>query len=133
MRAVRTRAGGCKNLAAVISAAALARVTVPVACSFANLPGREQAMVRQESPVRHEAANESLGMHPSAGGTRIVPTRRPAGGREKGRVGREVTAFERHVYALCQSVPAGSVTTYGELARALNSSARAIGQVRMCA
>jgi hypothetical protein len=42
---------------------------------------------------------------------------------------RSVTEFEARVYAYCKQVPAGSVATYGELARVLNSSARAIGQV----
>ena len=31
--------------------------------------------------------------------------------------GRAVTTFEQRAYALCQQVPAGSVATYGELAR----------------
>jgi methylated-DNA-[protein]-cysteine S-methyltransferase len=39
------------------------------------------------------------------------------------------TAFQERVYALCRRVPKGRVTTYGEIARALNSKAfQAVGQ-----
>ena len=48
----------------------------------------------------------------------MVPT--SAMGQKRGLCGEEsrrVTSFEQRVYALCQQVPAGSVATYGELAR----------------
>jgi methylated-DNA-[protein]-cysteine S-methyltransferase len=39
------------------------------------------------------------------------------------------TAFQEKVYALCRRVPAGRVTTYGEIARALKTRAfQAVGQ-----
>jgi methylated-DNA-[protein]-cysteine S-methyltransferase len=40
---------------------------------------------------------------------------------------RPPTHFERRLYAATQRVPAGSVTTYGELAKALGTCARAVG------
>ncbi|MBW3018695.1 MGMT family protein [Candidatus Woesearchaeota archaeon] len=36
--------------------------------------------------------------------------------------------FAEKVYELCKQVPEGKVTTYGEIAKKLNSSARAVGQ-----
>lgn len=42
------------------------------------------------------------------------------------------TDFQMRVYALCKRVPKGKVTTYGEIARALNSSPRAVGQALKC-
>jgi methylated-DNA-[protein]-cysteine S-methyltransferase len=40
-----------------------------------------------------------------------------------------VTPFQQRVYDACSTIPAGKVSTYGELARYLNCrSARAIGQ-----
>lgn len=38
-----------------------------------------------------------------------------------------VTEFQERVYALLTQIPEGRVTTYGALARALNSSPRAVG------
>jgi methylated-DNA-[protein]-cysteine S-methyltransferase len=40
---------------------------------------------------------------------------------------RAPTAFERRAYALLRCVPSGRVTTYGAMAAALGSSARAVG------
>lgn len=37
----------------------------------------------------------------------------------------QVTPFQRSVYDLCSQVPKGQVTTYGRIAKALNSSPRA--------
>eukprot|EP00955_Chlamydomonas_euryale_P008783 93608-Chlamydomonas_euryale.AAC.5 len=42
------------------------------------------------------------------------------------------TAFQERLYAACKKIPKGKVTTYGALAKALSSSARAVGQVRTC-
>jgi len=39
-----------------------------------------------------------------------------------------MTPFEERVYALCKQIPKGKVSTYGAIARALNSSPRAVGQ-----
>jgi len=36
--------------------------------------------------------------------------------------------FAERVYALCKQIPRGKVSTYGALARTLNSSPRAVGQ-----
>ena len=36
-----------------------------------------------------------------------------------------VTPFQQSVYNLCSQVPKGKVTTYGRIAKALNSSPRA--------
>eukprot|EP00292_Cryptomonas_paramecium_P032356 CAMPEP_0113693120 /NCGR_PEP_ID=MMETSP0038_2-20120614/19486_1 /TAXON_ID=2898 /ORGANISM="Cryptomonas paramecium" /LENGTH=85 /DNA_ID=CAMNT_0000615153 /DNA_START=63 /DNA_END=317 /DNA_ORIENTATION=+ /assembly_acc=CAM_ASM_000170 len=41
---------------------------------------------------------------------------------------KQVTPFEERVYSLCTNIPIGKVATYGEMARALNSSPRAVGQ-----
>ena len=42
---------------------------------------------------------------------------------------RTPTPFAQRVYALCKQIPQGKVTTYKELARALNcNSAQAVGQ-----
>lgn len=38
------------------------------------------------------------------------------------------TPFQRRVWALIGTIPAGRVSTYGELSRALHSSPRAVGQ-----
>ena len=41
--------------------------------------------------------------------------------------------FAQGVYVLCKQVPRGRVTTYGEIAKALNSKAyRAVGAVLRC-
>lgn len=37
------------------------------------------------------------------------------------------------VLQMCKAIPAGKVSTYGEMAKALSSSARAVGQVRCSA
>jgi O6-methylguanine-DNA--protein-cysteine methyltransferase len=37
----------------------------------------------------------------------------------------KVTPFQRSVYNLCSQIPKGNVTTYGRIAKALNSSPRA--------
>lgn len=44
--------------------------------------------------------------------------------------GRKPTPYEQRVYRLCSAIPKGKVTTYGELAKALDppSAARAVGQ-----
>lgn len=41
---------------------------------------------------------------------------------------RTPTAFEHKVYNVCKRIPSGRVTTYGDLAKALGSSPRAVGQ-----
>lgn len=42
---------------------------------------------------------------------------------------KSVSKFAKGVYRLCRQVPAGRVTTYGEIARALNTRAyQAVGQ-----
>lgn len=44
-----------------------------------------------------------------------------------------VTSFQKKVYEfLTKNVPAGRVTTYGAIAKALNSSPRAVGQALRC-
>lgn len=41
--------------------------------------------------------------------------------------------FRQEVYLLCKRIPAGKVTTYKEIARALDTTAyRAVGQVLKC-
>ena len=50
-----------------------------------------------------------------------------AAGRERAMV-RRLTPFQLKVFALVRTVPMGYVTTYGEVARATNSCARAVGQ-----
>ncbi len=40
----------------------------------------------------------------------------------------KVTSFQKKVYSLTKQVPRGKVTTYGAIARKLNSSPRAVGQ-----
>ena len=59
-----------------------------------------------------------------------VKTQQPTLQRVDGTAARAPTAFERRCYALCSSIPAGSVATYGSLAKALvpPSAARAVGQ-----
>lgn len=41
-------------------------------------------------------------------------------------------SFADRVYALCKRIPAGKVSTYGAIAKALNSSPRAVGQALRC-
>eukprot|EP00775_Hariotina_reticulata_P009207 gene9207-9374_t len=41
---------------------------------------------------------------------------------------RERTAYEQRVHKVCQAIPKGKVSTYGEMAKVLGSSARAVGQ-----
>eukprot|EP00288_Rhodomonas_lens_P014932 CAMPEP_0177701570 /NCGR_PEP_ID=MMETSP0484_2-20121128/6679_1 /TAXON_ID=354590 /ORGANISM="Rhodomonas lens, Strain RHODO" /LENGTH=121 /DNA_ID=CAMNT_0019212807 /DNA_START=202 /DNA_END=568 /DNA_ORIENTATION=+ len=41
---------------------------------------------------------------------------------------RQATQFESKVYQLCKQIPVGMVSTYGDLANALNTSPRAVGQ-----
>lgn len=41
---------------------------------------------------------------------------------------RPPTAYEQRVYEMCKAIPKGKVSTYGEMAKALSSSARAVGQ-----
>lgn len=43
-----------------------------------------------------------------------------------------MTAFRQTVYELLRKVPKGKVTTYGDMAKALGSSARAVGQAMRC-
>ncbi|KIV97123.1 hypothetical protein PV10_00911 [Exophiala mesophila] len=43
-----------------------------------------------------------------------------------------VTEFQERVYAHLLAIPAGKVTTYANLARALNSSPRAVGGALRC-
>ena len=38
------------------------------------------------------------------------------------------TLFEQKVYNLCKQIPKGKVSTYGAIAKVLNSSPRAVGQ-----
>lgn len=38
------------------------------------------------------------------------------------------TPFQQRLFALCRAIPAGRVSTYGAMAEALNSCARAVGQ-----
>lgn len=38
------------------------------------------------------------------------------------------SSFAKKVYELCSQIPRGKVTTYREIARALNNSPRAVGQ-----
>lgn len=40
--------------------------------------------------------------------------------------------FADRVYDLCKKIPKGKVSTYGALAKALNSSPRAVGQALRC-
>jgi methylated-DNA-[protein]-cysteine S-methyltransferase len=44
----------------------------------------------------------------------------------------KTTPFQERVYALLRTVPRGKVTTYGDLAKALKTSPRAIGQAMRC-
>jgi methylated-DNA-[protein]-cysteine S-methyltransferase len=43
-----------------------------------------------------------------------------------------VTNFQLRVYAACSSVPMGSVTSYGVIAKHIGSSPRAVGQALRC-
>jgi methylated-DNA-[protein]-cysteine S-methyltransferase len=38
------------------------------------------------------------------------------------------TAFQERVYAICRKIPKGQTMTYGEIAKILKSSPRAVGQ-----
>jgi len=38
------------------------------------------------------------------------------------------TPFQERVYAICRKIPKGKTMTYGEIARILKSSPRAVGQ-----
>lgn len=40
----------------------------------------------------------------------------------------QVTSFETRVYDLCSQIPRGQVSTYGDMAKSLGSSPRAVGQ-----
>jgi methylated-DNA-[protein]-cysteine S-methyltransferase len=40
--------------------------------------------------------------------------------------------FSEKVYELCKKIPKGKVSTYGAIAKALNSSPRAVGQALRC-
>ncbi len=40
--------------------------------------------------------------------------------------------FADKVYGLCKKIPRGKVSTYGSIAKALNSSPRAVGQALRC-
>jgi len=40
--------------------------------------------------------------------------------------------FAEKVYGLCKKIPLGKVSTYGEIAKALRSSPRAVGQALRC-
>jgi len=40
--------------------------------------------------------------------------------------------FSDKVYELCKKIPLGKVSTYGEIAKALKSSPRAVGQALRC-
>jgi len=51
----------------------------------------------------------------SSRGTSAAPSRAP-------------TPFETRLYALCSKIPRGKVSTYGAMAKVLNSSPRAVGQ-----
>ncbi|MBI4145935.1 MGMT family protein [Candidatus Woesearchaeota archaeon] len=43
-----------------------------------------------------------------------------------------VTEYQQRVYSLCKQIPFGKITTYGILAKKLNSSPRAVGQALRC-
>ncbi len=43
-----------------------------------------------------------------------------------------MSLFAERVYALCKEIPKGRVSTYGAIAKALNSSPRAVGQALRC-
>ena len=40
----------------------------------------------------------------------------------------KLTDFRKRVYAIVRKIPHGKITTYGEIAKKLNTSARAVGQ-----
>ncbi|GLD95418.1 hypothetical protein PINS_up004062 [Pythium insidiosum] len=42
--------------------------------------------------------------------------------------GKRITAFEKRVYELISTIPAGKVSTYGDVAKALQSGPRPVGQ-----
>jgi methylated-DNA-[protein]-cysteine S-methyltransferase len=46
--------------------------------------------------------------------------------------GKKPMKFADRVYSLCKKIPKGKVSTYGTLAKALNSSPRAVGQALRC-
>lgn len=41
-------------------------------------------------------------------------------------------SFAEKVYVLCKKIPKGKIATYGAIAKALNSSPRAVGQALRC-
>lgn len=41
---------------------------------------------------------------------------------------RPPTEYEQRVYRMCKAIPRGRISTYGHMAKALESSARAVGQ-----
>jgi len=41
---------------------------------------------------------------------------------------KQITEFQRRVYAIVKKVPKGKTTTYGAIAKKLNTSPRAVGQ-----
>ena len=43
-----------------------------------------------------------------------------------------IPMFADRVYGLCKRIPKGKVSTYGAIAKALNSSPRAVGQALRC-
>ena len=56
----------------------------------------------------------------------------PAPAPAAGKPNRPPTAFESRLYAVCKSIPAGRVATYGVMAEVLGSAPRACGQVGLC-
>jgi len=50
----------------------------------------------------------------------------------KGSKAVQTTPFQERVYAKLRTVPRGKVTTYGDLAKVLKTSSRAIGQAMRC-
>jgi alkylated DNA nucleotide flippase Atl1 len=72
--------------------------------------------IRATPTTRHDSINMSV-----VKTARIAKTSRVI----KKPLPSEVTPFQRAVYDLCSQVPEGKVTTYGRIAKALNSSPRA--------
>lgn len=58
---------------------------------------------------------------------RALSTSTSASGSVNKKPNRPPTTFEARVYQHCAAIPAGKVSTYGEMARALGSCARAVG------
>lgn len=56
----------------------------------------------------------------------MVSKGRKSGGKPKAPP--QPTDFQERLYAACKRIPKGKVTTYGTLAKVLESSARAVGQ-----